>query len=354
MQNKLKTIDGETLMNKPLTPIRFLVQSLIPQGLHILAGAPKTGKSWLALWLCLQVAKGEDVWSFRTEKGTTLYLCLEDSESRIQNRLFDITDDGPDNAHFTITSSAIGGGLERQLENFLVEHPDTNFIVIDTLQKIRQISNDNAYANDYRDLSVLKSAADKLSVAILLIHHLRKQSDDDPINMISSTTGLTGAVDGMYIIKKESRRSRTASFIATGRDIEDKEFTLDFDKGSHVWNFVSDDSAEPFSFSVDDSLAEIIDFIKSKGLFVGTASELTEKMRTNTRPNILSKKLVQNQMLLSDMGITVSNSRTGKRRELTIKYELPFGDSNDGNDGKNDMMGIADLLSQPSLPSQTD
>jgi len=357
MQNRFNTIDGETLMNKPLMPIRFVVQSLIPQGLSILAGTPKTGKSWLALWLCLQIAKGEDVGHFKTEKGTTLYLCLEDSENRIQSRLFDITDNGSDNAYFTIASNAIGNGLEQQLENFVKEHPDTNFIVIDTLQKIRKISYDNAYANDYRELSILKSITDKLDVAVLLIHHLRKQGDTDPVNMISGTTGLTGAVDGLYVLKKDSRRTHTAKFIATGRDIEDREFTLDFDKVNHIWNFVSDDSAEPFSFSADDAIVEIVDFIKAEEKFVGTASELAEKMKTNVRPNILSKKLTQNQMLLTDMGITVSFSRTGKKRELMLKYEPlanDFSDGNDDNDGKNVIGYMPDLLSQPSLPSQVE
>jgi len=65
----LHTIDGETLMSRPLTPIPFVIKSLLPIGLHILAGAPKEGKSWLALWLCLQVTKGESVWSFAAERG---------------------------------------------------------------------------------------------------------------------------------------------------------------------------------------------------------------------------------------------------------------------------------------------
>lgn len=203
MNQHLKTIDGETLMSKPLAPIRFVVQSIIPQGLHILAGAPKVGKSWLTLWLCLQVAKGEDVWSFKTTQGTTLYLCLEDSETRIQNRLFDITDDAPSNVHFATLSKGIGNGLEQQLENFVSVHPNTMLIVIDTLQKVRTISSDNAYANDYRDLGILKSVADKLGVAIVLIHHLRKQHDSDPLNMVSGTTGITGAVDSSFVLGKD-------------------------------------------------------------------------------------------------------------------------------------------------------
>ena len=86
MSTKLITVTGEELMNKDLPPTRMVVHRLIPQGLHILAGAPKTGKSWLTLWLCLQVAKGEPVWELPTERGTVLYLCLEDSLRRIQDR----------------------------------------------------------------------------------------------------------------------------------------------------------------------------------------------------------------------------------------------------------------------------
>ena len=58
---RFHTIDGETLMNKPLAPIRFVVDGLLSQGLFLLAGAPKSGKSWLALWLAVTVAKGEEV-----------------------------------------------------------------------------------------------------------------------------------------------------------------------------------------------------------------------------------------------------------------------------------------------------
>ena len=76
MDRPLTYMDGETLMNTVLPPIRFVVSQLLPQGLHVLAGAPKVGKSWLSLWLCLQVAKGEPAWEFSTTQGDVLYLCL--------------------------------------------------------------------------------------------------------------------------------------------------------------------------------------------------------------------------------------------------------------------------------------
>jgi len=189
--NRLHTIDADTLMTTPLPATRYVVDQLLPQGLHILAGAPKVGKSWLALWLCLQVSKGETVWGFKSSGGTVLYLCLEDSYARIQNRLFQITEDAPPSLHFTNLSDKIGGGLERQVEDFLAEHLGTSLIVIDTLQKVRGMTGEaNPYASDYRDLSKLKALADEKRVAILLIHHLRKMNDDDPLNMISGTTGI--------------------------------------------------------------------------------------------------------------------------------------------------------------------
>ena len=97
---QLRTVDGETLMSQPLRPPDFVVDSLLSQGLHILAGSPKVGKSWLALWLAVTVAKGEPVWNMAVRQGATLDLCLEDSVLRIQNRLFEITEDAPDSVHF--------------------------------------------------------------------------------------------------------------------------------------------------------------------------------------------------------------------------------------------------------------
>ena len=137
-KKKFHSVDGETLMNTLLPPIRFAVSTLLPQGLSILAGAPKVGKSWLALQICLVVAKGENLWNIPATQSSALYLCLEDSFTRIQSRLFDIGDDAPANIHFVILADSIGTGLEEQIETFLSEHPDTALIVIDTLQKVRR------------------------------------------------------------------------------------------------------------------------------------------------------------------------------------------------------------------------
>lgn len=224
---QLQTISGETLMSKPLQPMNFVIDTFLSQGLHILAGSPKAGKSWLALWLAVTVAKGEGVWKMSVKQGTTLYLCLEDSQLRIQNRLFEITDDAPANVHFCTECSTLGCGLEEQLENFISEYPDTVLVIIDTLQMIRGNNYDCTYANDYRDLSVLKKIADEHQIAILLIHHLRKEPSEDVFNRISGTTAISGAVDSSFTLINSSHGSGRAKLFCIGRDIEYREISLE-------------------------------------------------------------------------------------------------------------------------------
>ena len=161
---KLETINAEDLQNRTYEPTPFLVEELLPEGLHILAGAPKIGKSWLALWLCLCVAQGQALWNFATTQGEALYLSLEDSFQRIQTRLFDLTEDAPPTLHFAIMADTLKRGLEQQIEQFLTDHPATKLVVIDTLQRVRSAGGDsNLYANDYQDVGLLKQRFTGLS-----------------------------------------------------------------------------------------------------------------------------------------------------------------------------------------------
>lgn len=103
-------------------------------------------------------------------------------------------------------------------------------MVVDTLQRIRAAGNEaNPYASDYRDIGVLKSLADRRHIAVLLIHHLRKMNDEDPMNMISGTTGLSGAIDSNFVLRRSKCRENTATLYCTGRDISYRELSLEFD-----------------------------------------------------------------------------------------------------------------------------
>ena len=321
-ENRLLTIDGETLMSQPLTPLNFVVDTLLSQGLHILVGSPKVGKSWLALWLAVTVAKGETVWGMGVKQGTTLYLCLEDSTLRIQNRLFEITEDAPASVHFTTNSDTPGKGLEEQLCSFLSEHPDTVLVIIDTLQMIRGTGYDNTYANDYRDLSALKHIADTHGIAILLIHHLRKMNDDDPMNMISGTTGLSGATDSNFVLRKSKRRENTATLYCTGRDIPYRELALEFDGEDHVWKLLSDDCEQ-----TEQPNARILfllsELLRRQPEISAPAKVLLEKIdpagAEGLTPNSFSHRIRKSVDALRRNGITVSFRKSNGDRLICLK-----------------------------------
>jgi len=318
---RLQTIDGESLMSLPLTPLNFVVDTLLSQGLHILAGSPKVGKSWLALWLSVMVAKGEPVWGMPVKQGTTLYLCLEDSTLRIQNRLFEITEDAPANVHFSTGSDILGKGLEEQLCTFLSEHPDTVLVIIDTLQMIRGTNYDNTYANDYRDLSVLKRIADAHGIAILLIHHLRKETADDVFSRISGTTAISGAVDSSFTLVESKRGSGQAMLYCIGRDIEYREIELKRSE-ENIWEVVSDSREQPLLLE-SRVVFLLSEFMKQKTEFIGTPTELSRQIDPagveQITPKKVSRLVLQSVDALSKIGISASVRRSNGKRLIELR-----------------------------------
>ncbi|MBU5425059.1 helicase RepA family protein [Tissierella pigra] len=320
MTKRFNTIDGETLMTMPLKPINFIIENLLSEGLHILAGSPKVGKSWLALWLSVAVAKGEEVWGNKVKEGTTLYLCFEDGQIRIQNRLFDITDEATDKVNFCTENARLGGDLEERIVSFIKENPDTVLIIIDTLQMIRNTSKDHNYANDYSDLTILKNLADKYGIAILLIHHLRKEYDKDPFNRISGTTGIQGAVDSSFILVEESRGSKMATLSCVGRDIDYREIKLERNE-DNIWQVVTDSFVNK-DVLLDDVVLLLSDFMEDKEYHKSTPTELAGKLSKNRDDNIspktLSKKIIQNTKELEERSISVVLRKSNGKRLIEI------------------------------------
>ena len=320
MNHPLITVDGRTLMDRPLEPPNFVVDTLISQGLHILAGSPKVGKSWLALWLAVTVAKGEPVWNMTTKQGTTLYLCLEDSVLRIQNRLFEITEDAPDSVHFCTECALIGQGLEEQVDAFLADHPDTMLVIIDTLQMVRPI-HDATYANDYRDLSVLKRLADKHGIAILLIHHLRKEKAEDVFHRISGTTAISGAVDSSFTLVEEKRGSGRARLTCVGRDIEYRELELRRSE-ENVWQLVSDSRTQPELLG-DCIVYLLSELMRDRTEFIGTPTELSERIDPvgveRMSPKKVSRQILQNLDALRKIGISAVVRRSNGKRLIELQ-----------------------------------
>ena len=323
---KLETINAEDLQNRTYEPTHFLADELIPEGLHILAGAPKIGKSWLALWLCLCVAQGQVLWNFATTQGEALYLSLEDSYRRIQSRLFDLTEDAPSTLHFAIMADTLKHGLEQQIEQFLTEHPATKLVVIDTLQRVRSAGSDNnLYANDYQDIGLLKQLADRHHIAILLIHHLRKLHDDDPMNMISGSTGLSGAADSAFVLQKNARSANAASLHCTGRDIPDRTLKLELGEEDHIWKLLED--SKTCSAASKISALQLVHLfsalLSDDPAYTGTPSALSAKIDPDGSLGITPKKVTrlvrESVAALRENGVLAETYRSNGKRWISLK-----------------------------------
>ena len=147
---ELKTISAETLIATPYEPRKQLVRGLIGEGITIIGGPSKSGKSWMMLRLCLSVAEGRKFLDMETEQAEALYLCLEDNLSRLQDRLFKLVQDAaPESLHFAVRAGMLGSDLEDQIRDFKSKHPALRLVIIDTLQMIRTPDPyRNAYADD--------------------------------------------------------------------------------------------------------------------------------------------------------------------------------------------------------------
>ena len=325
---KLDTIDVEELMATPYAPKNFIVAEMIPEGLTLLCGPSKIGKSWLVLQLCICVALGVRFMGFNTQPCDVLYLALEDTFARVKERVSRITEDCPTRLRFAVQAGALGDTLEEQLVLHKAPYPETKLVVIDTLQKVRGASaaksNGSAYSKDYTDIGALKKVADDLSIAIVLVHHLRKTQDkDDPFNEISGSTGLMGAADTALLLKKFDRGSDHAELLWTGRDVQDGGVCLTFE--DCIWETI--DGNVDRSSSCYRKLSPIVyktcEYIKEHKHFRGTASELLALMGVeNVKPNVLTRSLsTEAYDYLQYVGILYDSGRTGSGRwlELTLK-----------------------------------
>lgn len=224
-------IDAAGLAGKEFAPLVEPVKGLIVDGLTLLCGASKIGKSWLVLQMCAAVAAGTPFLGRQTASGAVLYLAYEDSERRLKDRLQRQESAINGNLLFDTNIIPLDGGLLDALDAWVESNPSARLIVIDTLQKVRgqMPSRANAYAEDYKVMARLKAFADRHHVAVVVVHHLNKLRDvADPFDKISGSTGLMGAADTAIVItRKRGEDDATVTF--AGRDVYGEDFQMRFE-----------------------------------------------------------------------------------------------------------------------------
>jgi hypothetical protein len=322
MKDRLDTVSAQQLILEPLKARLWLVAGMICQGLIIFAAPPKSGKSWLAIQLALAVACGEPFLDHATELAGVLYLALEDSFSRIQGRLFRLTDEAPNRLRFAVFAPTLNGGLIEQLESYIDEFPDTRLVIIDTLQTVRSSSNDNVYAADYEDLGAIKRFADEHELAVLLVHHTRKMPDAGNVfNTVSGSNGIMGAADETMVLARTNLFDGSATLSIIGRDVELAEYKLSF--RDCQWHFVDQTSQEELEErDVPACVISVLDFMAGRaGAWEGTSTQLiAEANLTDIKPNVLTKYMNEHSAFMCERGIQYDSRRSSNARLITLTH----------------------------------
>jgi predicted transcriptional regulator len=237
----------QALLAKDLPAVRWAIPGIVPEGVILLAGKPKLGKSWLALSLAFAIAAGGiAMGEIPVIQGQVLYLALEDNQRRLQSRakqLLASMSGVPNGIEFELNWPRLNQGGLKHIEEYVQTHPNLRLIIIDTWAKVSprtKGSSRSQYEEDYQALTPLKNVVDACHISVLLIHHLRKMRADDLLDEITGSIGVTGAVDGVLVLKRERGQSEATLFV-TGRDVEqERQVALTFDSITATWSLVGD------------------------------------------------------------------------------------------------------------------
>ncbi|WP_410593374.1 AAA family ATPase [Amycolatopsis sp. lyj-23] len=255
------------LMREEFPPPKWAVPGLLAEGLNLLAGAPKLGKSWLSLGLGADIANGDQVLgSIEVERGPVFYCALEDTGRRLQRRRRQMLAAGGRAAPLLTLETAcptMTAGGDAVLVEWLEDNPHARLVIIDTYEKMRgsDASGMSAYAGDYAAAGRFKQLADHYSVPFLLIHHVRKQGAEDWQNLVSGTNGLTGAVDATLVLER-GRGQADGVLHVTGRDVEEADYAMTFDATAGRWTKLDGPAADHL---VGDTRAQILRVLRDHG-----------------------------------------------------------------------------------------
>ena len=259
-------ISSYALHKKNLPEIKWIIQDLIPEGLTVLAARPKTGKSFLALYIAACVATGRNAWDrYKTSNSQVLYLAYEDSIQSFklrQTRMFNSLDifekEYPKNLQIsTDYEQFVKGGMDAQFKE--LHDLGIQFVIIDTFARgvNYDIRGNGVYFKEYDLIAELKNSSAKHDINVMLIHHTRKGLSIDSIEAVLGTTGITGAADTIWVLGKEGSQ---VYLDMTGKNISSERLPLSFDGDTFLWSIIGNMEHTIASLTVEKK--RILDFLK--------------------------------------------------------------------------------------------
>lgn len=319
------TIDGADLLAMHLPLLHWAIPDLVPEGTTVIAAPPKVGKSCLVYQMAVEVALGGDLLGRDVEQGSVLYLALEDGPRRGQERLrAALAGRSLPKGHLQVqwASRKIGAGLEEDIAQWLDAHPAARMVAIDTLQKVRAPSSGRrgAYEVDVEDLGRLQNLFRDRSIALLIVHHARKEgTGDDFLASVSGTYGITGSADTIMVIKRK-RMETFGSIYVTGREVKDIEVSARFD--DLLWHEAPASLAES-SFERQ----EVYDIIRTEGpIFPAAIAERVGLSRTSVQ-NMVTKLVERGAVARTTGGYVTAGVGIGLEESSESSVVLRTDDS---------------------------
>jgi len=243
-----RTVTAAELQKKDVPPLEYIIDDLMSTGCYLLAGAPKSRKSFLALHLALNVAQGTKVFErFDVLQSTgVLYLDLEMSENSVHRRVANMVHGKtwPTNLYFGFGDDWPWRGSEAgdHLELWLDAHMDVRVVIIDVLAQWKEAVDPRTpvYTADYDALKKIQRLATRRNICIIVVHHTNKTKmlkGDNPFDKISGSTGIQGAVDAMWLLTKDPDNQYNTVLQMVDRNIHDTDrvdLTWDDYLGAHA------------------------------------------------------------------------------------------------------------------------
>ncbi|RPE39689.1 AAA domain-containing protein [Streptomyces sp. Ag109_O5-1] len=255
---------ADELMAAEFPEPKWAVPGILSEGVNLLAGPPKVGKSWMALGLGLSVAAGGEAFgAVPVDGGPVLYLALEDTARRLQNRMGKLLGGRPAPSGLTLSTECppLPQGGAEMIAGWLDQNTQARLVVIDVFAKVRGAApiGASAYDADYAAVGHAKQLADHYGVSVVLVHHLRKASSDDWLTEVSGTNGMAGAADATLVLKR-GRGQADGVLLVTGRDVEEAEHALSFQTDTGAWHLL-DGPAE--DHLIGDTRAVILRYVRA-------------------------------------------------------------------------------------------
>lgn len=291
----------------------YVIPGFIPEGLSILGGRPKVGKSWLALELALGVSLVEKVLgNIVPESGDVLYAALEDTFPRLQRRikklLWPARPSWPERLALATQWRRLDEGGVEDIADWAQGVDAPRLVILDTLAGIRpkRDPKDTTYDGDYKALVQLQKLANERHFAAVVLHHTRKAEADDPIDTISGTLGIAGCADTILVLSQSSMYVR-------GRDVEESEKAVSFDKAHCRWKVLGDAAEVKLS---ENKKTILLAMSPSEEMSPKEISEATEPhISENTVRTYLRRMLKDGDAVSTSRGKYRRNTQLGGRQD---------------------------------------